>query len=218
MKKLLLLTFLICGITSFSQKIIEYKGEKINALDENNNQTGIWKLFDEEKNILIICEFKNGEYIADTNFYKDSKLIATYNNVDELIIYKDSKTIICNFHRNEDNRTTLIDKNGKEIDSEIKKYYTFNAGQVMPMFYGGVNKLYEFIGNNFKSNGNKGKVEVQFKIDSKGFATEIEIKSSTNEKLNEEAIRIISIMPRWQPAYQRGRFVKYPYMIPININ
>ncbi|MFV8467390.1 energy transducer TonB [Flavobacterium sp. LB1P62] len=88
----------------------------------------------------------------------------------------------------------------------------------MPMFYGGVNKLYEFIGNNFNSNGNKGRVKVKFKIDSKGFATEIEIESTTNEKLNEEAIRIISIMPRCQPAYQRGIFVKYPYAVPININ
>ncbi|GGF13827.1 energy transducer TonB [Flavobacterium limi] len=218
MRKIFLIAFLICALNSFSQNIIEYNGEKINALDENNNQTGIWKLFDEEKKILIACEFKNGEYISNTNFYKDSKLIASYNNLDKLEIYKDLKTIICNFHRNEDNSTTLIDKNGNEIDSEIKKYYFLEAGQVMPMFYGGANKLYEFIGNNFNSNGNKGKVKVKFKIDSKGFATEIEIESSTNEKLNEEAIRIISIMPRCQPAYQRGRFVKYPYVVPININ
>lgn len=217
-KRVFLIAFLICTITSFSQNVIEYNGEKINALDENNNQTGIWKLFDEKNNALITCEFKNGEYSANTKFYKDSKLIASYNNLDKLEIYKDSKTTICNFYRNEDNSTTLVDENGKEIDSETKKYYFFNGGQVMPMFYGGVNKLYEFIGNNFKSNGNKGNVKVKFKIDSKGFATEIEIESSTNEKLNQEAIRVISMMPRCQPAYQRGRFVKYPYLVPININ
>ena len=72
MKKLLLLTFLICGITSFSQKIIEYKGEKINALDENNNKTGIWKLFDEEKNILysVIKDYNNETlYIFENDCY-----------------------------------------------------------------------------------------------------------------------------------------------------
>jgi hypothetical protein len=217
-KKLFLIALLIFTTTSFSQNIIEYNGENINALDENNNQTGIWKLFDEAKKILITCNFKNGDFISNTNFYKDSKLIASYNNEDKLEIYKDSKTIICNFHRNEDNSTTLIDKNGNEIDSEIKKYYFLEAGQVMPMFYGGANKLYEFIGNNFNSNGNKGKVKVKFIINSKGFASEIEVISSTNEKLNEEAIRVISIMPRCQPAYQRGQFVKYPYAVPINID
>ena len=217
-KNILLITLLICSLTSFSQNIIEYNGEKINELDENNNQTGIWKLFDEEKKILITCEFKNSEFISNTNFYKESKLIASYNNVDKLEIYKDSKVTICSFHKKEDNSTTLIDEKGNEIDIETKKYYTFSAAQVMPMFYGGTKKLYEFIGNNFNSNGNKGRVEVKFKIDPKGFATEIEIKSSTNEKLNEEAIRIISIMPRCQPAYQRGIFVKYPYVIPITIN
>lgn len=218
MKKIFLITFLTYSIFSFTQNIIEYNGEKINELDENNNQTGIWKLFDEEKKVLIICEFKNGEFISNTNFYKDLKLIASYNNVDKLEIYKDSTTTICNFHRREDGVTTLIDENGKQIDSEIIKYYTFNVGQVMPIFYGGVNKLYQFIGNNFNSHGNKGRVVVEFKIDSKGFTTEIEIKSTTNEKLNEEAIRVISILPRFQPAYQRGRFVKFPYSIPININ
>lgn len=216
-KTTLIITFLICSITSIAQNVIEYKGEKINALDENNNQTGIWKMFDEKNNVLISCEFKNGEFISNTNFYKDSKLIASYNNEDKLEIYKDSKTITCNFHRKEDKTLTLIDINGKELDSEtIRKY--FEASQVMPMFYGGIQKVYDFIGYNFNSHGNKGRVLVQFKINPKGHTTEIEIKSSTNEKLNQEAIRIVSILPRCQPAYQGGKFVKFLYSIPINID
>lgn len=217
-KTILLITFLICSITSNAQNVIEYNGENINALDENNNQTGIWKMFDEKNKVLISCEFKSGEFISNTNFYKDSKLIASYNNDDKLEIYKDSKTITCNFYRKEDKSQTLIDINGKELDSETLRYYYLTVGEVGPMYYGGINKLYEFIGNNFNSNGNKGRVVVVFKIDSKGFTTEIEVKSSTNQKLNKEAIRIISILPRSQPAYQGGRFVKHSYSVPININ
>jgi hypothetical protein len=216
-KKVFLIAFLICAITSFSQNLIEYNGEIINALDENNNQTGIWKVFDEKNNILISCEFINGEFISNTNYYKNLKLVASYNNQDKLEIYKGSKTITCNFYRKDDKSQTLIDMNGKELDDETLGYFYHNVSEVPAMFYGGVNKLYEFIDNNFNNNGNKGKVEVLFKIDSKGFTTEIEIKSTTNPKLNDEAIRIISILPRFQPAHQAERFVKFSYSIPINI-
>lgn len=216
-KTLILIIYLFFAISSIAQNTIVYNGENINSLDENNNQSGTWKMFDQKNNILISCEFKEGKLIADTKFYKNSTLIASYNNLNKLEIFKDSKTVVCNYYRKEDNSQTLIDENGKELDIEIIKYYT-QAAQVMPMFYGGVGKLYEFIGNNFNSNGNKGKVKVQFYIDSKGFATEIEIKESTNPKLNDEAIRIISLLPRWQPAHQGGTFVRCPYLVPITIN
>jgi len=212
-----IILLLIYSITSFAQNTIEYKNETINALDENNNQTGIWKMYDEKKNVLISCEFKDGNLVSDTKFYKDSKLIASYNNRDRLEIFKDSKTIVCNFFRKANKSQTLIDVNGKELDPEIIKYY-YQSAEVMPMYYGGTNKLYEFIGHNFNSNGNKGKVKVQFYIDSKGYASEIEIKESTNPKLDTEAKRIVSMLPRWQPAYQGGRFVRCPYVIPITIN
>lgn len=216
-KTLLLFNFLIFSIFSIAQNTIEYNGEKINSLDENNNQTGIWKMFDEDNNVLISCEFKEGQLISDTKFYKNSTLIASYNNYNKLEIYKDSKTIVCNYYRKDDNSQTLINTNGEELNSEIIRYYA-QAAQVMPMYYGGVSKLYEFIGKNFNSNGNKGKVKVQFYIDSKGFTTQIEIKESSNPKLNDEAIRIIGLLPRWQPAHQGGKFVKCPYIIPITIN
>ena len=215
--KAYLLLLFIYSITAFAQNTIEYRNETINALDENNNQMGIWKMYDEKNNVLISYEFKDGNLVSDTKFYKDSKLIASYNNKNKLEIFKDSKTIVCNFFRRADNSQTLIDANGKELDSEIIKYY-YQSAEVMPMYYGGTGKLYEFIGHNFKNNGNKGKVKVQFYIDSKGYASEIEIKESTNPKLDTEAKRIVSLLPRWQPGYQGGRFVRCPYVIPITIN
>ncbi|MNQ57923.1 Gram-negative bacterial tonB protein [compost metagenome] len=217
MKKAYIILVLIYSLTSFAQKAIEYKNETINALDENNNQTGIWKVYDEENNVLISCEFKEGKLVSDTKFYKDDKLIASYNNQDKLEIFKDSKTIVCNFFRKEDNSQTLIDPDGNELDTETIKYY-YQSAEVMPMYYGGIRKLYEFIGINIDGKGKTGKVKVQFQIDSKGYATEIEIKESTNPKLDNEAKRIISLLPRWQPAHQGGTFVKCSYTIPITIN
>ena len=217
MKKTYLILILLYSLTSIAQNAIQYNNETINALDENDNKIGIWKMYDEKNNVLITCEFKDGNLVSDTKFYKDSKLIASFNNQDKLEIYKDSKTIVCNYFRKADNSQTLIDSNGKEIDSEIIKYYGQSA-QVMPMYYGGANKLYEFIGNNFNSNGKKGKVKVQFYIDSKGYATQIEIKESTNPELDSEAKRVVSLLPRWQPAHQGGTFVRCPYIVPITIN
>lgn len=217
MKKIYLVLVLIYSLTSFAQNAIQYNNETINALDENDNKIGIWKMYDEKNNVLITCEFKDGNLVSDTKFYKDSKLIASFNNQDRLEIYKDSKTIVCNYFRKSDNSQTLIDSNGVEIDLEIIKYYGQSA-QVMPMYYGGTNKLYEFIGNNFNNNGKKGKVKVQFYIDDKGYATQIEIKESTNPELDAEAKRVVSILPRWQPAHQGGTFVSCPYIVPITIN
>ena len=217
MKKTYLILLLICSLTTFAQNAIQYNNETINALDENDNKTGVWKMYDEKNNVLITCEFKDGNLVSDTKFYKDSKLIASFNNQDKLEIYKDSKTIVCNYFRKADNSQTLIDSNGKEIDLEIIKYYGQSA-QVMPMYYGGPNKLYEFIGNNFISNGKTGKLKVQFYIDSKGYATQIEIKESTNPELDSEAKRVVSLLPRWQPAHQGGTFVRCPYIVPITIN
>jgi len=217
MKKAYLILLLVHTLSSYAQDVIQYKNETINALDEKDNKTGIWKMYDEKNNVLITCEFKEGNLVSDTKFYKNSKLIASYDNEDKLEIYKDSKTIVCYFFRKADNSQTLVDSKGKEIDFETIKYYSQSA-QVMPMFYGGAEKLYEFIGQNFNSNGKKGTLKVQFYIDAKGYTTQIEVKESTNAELDSEAKRVISILPRWQPAHQGGTFVRCPYIIPITIN
>jgi len=49
MKHIFLFFILTFGFLCNGQNVIEYKNEQINAIDENGKQTGIWKLYDDEK-------------------------------------------------------------------------------------------------------------------------------------------------------------------------
>ena len=133
MKHIFLFFLLSFSFLSTAQNVIEYKNEQINAIDENGKQTGIWKLYDEDKKIMIVTEFKNGEIIADTKYYNDSKLIASYKGNDLIEIYKDGKTVEGYFFRKPNGSQTIVDKNGKELDIETLKYF-YLSGQVMPMY------------------------------------------------------------------------------------
>ena len=220
MKIKTILLLLIATISGSAQEVIEYKGEKINALDSNGNQTGIWKLFDEAKSIMITTEFLNGKKVSDTKYYKDSILIAAYKSNNILEIYKDNQTIYAHFFRKTDGSQTLLNSDNIELDSELLRYFYLSA-EVKPMYYGGITQLYDFIGKNVDYNAikkNKGRVKVKFIIDKHGTTGEIQVLESSNSELNNEAMRIVSILPRWQPGHQGGDFVNVSYVIPIVIN
>lgn len=211
MKRILFAFLLLFSASIFAQSIINYKDENINRIDEAGNKTGLWKIYNDHDNVLITIDYDNGGKIS---FYKDSKLVATYDK-EVLEIYKDSKTIKTKFFYKEDKSSILVDENGKELDSQIKKYYA-QVAESRPMFYGGNEKLYAFIGSNFKKNKkDEGTIKVKFVIDPNGYTKDITILESTNPALNDEAIRVIKILPRWQPGFQRTRFVNVMYTIPI---
>jgi antitoxin component YwqK of YwqJK toxin-antitoxin module len=221
MKLTLLIALILLSIPSTAQSVIEYKGEKINALDANNKQTGIWKLYDEQKHLTIVTEFKNGLLIAPTKYYNNSVLIAaSYDSGKGLEIYKDNKTYKGLFFREPDGKQAIIDEDGNRIDAGILTYF-YESSAIMGMYYGGTTELYSFIDKNVNRKllgKNRGKAKVKFVIDVKGNTSDIEIIESNNPAINEEVKRIVSILPRWQPAHQAGAFVKCSFVIPITLN
>jgi len=60
-----------------------------------------------------------------------------------------------------------------------------------------------------------GRVHVQFLIDAQGKVTSIQ-KRGPDRLLEEEAVRIISSLPKVKPGEQRGKAVSVKYSIPIN--
>jgi len=70
-----------------------------------------------------------------------------------------------------------------------------------------------------KKNKVESKVTVLFEIDKNGKVTNIKVRGKQTEfksLFEEEAKRIISLLPNFIPATQRGKIVKVSYAIPIN--
>jgi TonB family protein len=97
----------------------------------------------------------------------------------------------------------------------------FMVVEEMPEYPGGRDKMYSFLGENIKypekarQAGISGTVYVTFVIEKDGSITNIKILRGAAESLDKEAVRIINLMPAWEPGKQRGKTVRVQYNLPI---
>ncbi len=110
----------------------------------------------------------------------------------------------------------------EEIEEEkITPILDLTDVQQPPYFPGGEAALYKYISQNFTwpsrdiEEGNEGRVFVQFVVDQNGEIVDVKVARGINERLNNEAIRVIKGMPRWSPGKNGGVPVKVRYMIPV---
>ncbi len=95
--------------------------------------------------------------------------------------------------------------------------------QEQPKFPGGEGELFAFLRNNInyphheRDNGIQGKVFVTFIIDKDGSVKNIELYKGVQggAGLNQEAIRVVKLFPKWQPGKQNGKPVNVRYILPI---
>lgn len=61
----------------------------------------------------------------------------------------------------------------------------------------------------------QGKVLVRFVVDKDGKITNPEVESSPHEDLSREAMRVVGMMPKWNPAKLKGRAIKSRFILPV---
>ncbi len=105
---------------------------------------------------------------------------------------------------------------------KLEREEAFTAVENMPKFPGGNKAMTEYMINSLKypaeaaKNGIEGRVLVSFVIEKDGSISECKIlKSSDNELLDQEALRVISAMPAWTPGTQNGKTVRVNNVIPV---
>lgn len=92
---------------------------------------------------------------------------------------------------------------------------------VNPSYVGGVEAMNLFISENIKypelakTSAQYGKVYVAFKVQEDGSLIDIEITKGISPELNEEALRIVKAMPKWNPGTKGGQPTIIRYYIPI---
>jgi len=91
----------------------------------------------------------------------------------------------------------------------------------MPDFPGGVEELLKFISKNTKypalalETETEGVVYVNFVVETDGSISNIKIGRSVGSGCDEEAIRVIKMMPTWNPGKQNGTPRRVSLSMPI---
>ncbi len=88
-------------------------------------------------------------------------------------------------------------------------------------FLGGNEALFKFLSDNIvypklaQDESYSGKVFVQFVIWKDGSVRDVKIIRGVSPSLDNEAIRVIKMMPNWKPGIQRGKLVNCRFTLPI---
>ena len=66
-----------------------------------------------------------------------------------------------------------------------------------------------------KENGIQGRVTLQFTVNTDGSVSDVKVLRGVDSSLDKEAVRIVSMSPKWTPGKQRDRAVKVVYNFPV---
>ena len=111
-------------------------------------------------------------------------------------------------------QTKYVDpKTGKEV---------YKVAENMPSYPGGDDARIKFLIENIKypeaamKNKVQGKVFVTFIVRADGSITDVKILRGIGSGCDEETVRVIKLMPKWNPGIDKGKPVDVQFNLPIN--
>lgn len=239
---------LFISVISFNYSFAQKMGDTITTLTDTINIYG--KVINENGEALIGAniisrtideKYNNRTAKTDSNgffFLKGIKPIDTlifYNGIDDKIIinngsryllvkivsqtrtYKVGLELSISAKRLSSNQKLLI----KRIVTKPIYYFDRNYNPSPATYYGGMNKLYEYLNSNIIypkaaiENNIEGSVIVEFTIDELGVATNFLIVNDIGYGCSEESIRVLKTTKKWTPAMNEGKY--YPQRISLQI-
>ena len=109
--------------------------------------------------------------------------------------------------------------NSNEIKNEEDVVYTIVED--MPYFPGGEAALFKFLGENIKYPKEakdaeiEGVVYITFIVKKDGEVGGVKVLKGIGGGCDEEALRVVNMMPTWKPGVQKGKPVDVQYNLPI---
>ena len=105
------------------------------------------------------------------------------------------------------------DSSGDDLYINVDKKATFP---------GGAKEAYAFIKENLKYPedaawyGVQGRVIVKFVVEEDGSISDVEVVRGVHPSLDAEAVRVVKLMPKWQPAERGGKPVRSRVNFPVH--
>lgn len=97
----------------------------------------------------------------------------------------------------------------------------YDVVEEMPQFPGGPAALMKFLGENIKypkdapKTSGSARVIVSFTVEKDGSVTNVAVMKPASPAFDNEAVRVVSSMPKWTPGKRNGKPVRVKYAIPV---
>ncbi|VFB12937.1 outer membrane transport energization protein TonB [Bacteroides heparinolyticus] len=108
-----------------------------------------------------------------------------------------------------------------EVNEKLKGTPVLTVVEQMPAYPGGMAALMEYFKENMrypasaKERGLQGRVTVQFVVDKDGSIKKPKVIRSIDQELDEEALRLVKSMSKWEPGRQNGEPVAVKFAVPV---
>lgn len=107
-------------------------------------------------------------------------------------------------------------------DYHIDTVPIYTIVEEMPMFPGGNLALSQYLRINLTHSGtelkciNEGNIYVSFIVEADGSISHVKVLRGVGGNCDEEAMRVVKLMPKWNPGRQNGKNVRVLFNIPIS--
>ena len=107
------------------------------------------------------------------------------------------------------------------LSAVVKTDTVYNSVDKAPDYPGGIKKLLIDIKKNLRYPSNalknkiQGRVIVSFVVKKDGSVTDVKVVRGISPEIDNEALRIMSLLPKWQPGSDKGKLVNVHYNMPI---
>ncbi len=130
-----------------------------------------------------------------------------------------NKTANTNVNTNEE--VVVEDDKSNNVIEEVVETPIFTVVEEMPSFAGGDEARIKFLQDNIKypqmakESGIQGTVYVTFVVDEKGKVADVRVLRGIGGGCDEEAVRVVKLMPPWNAGKQSGKAVRVQFNMPI---
>ena len=139
--------------------------------------------------------------------------------------YANSPTLMGLIARDDTDSTSckkeMVSKSESDDDDDDMIMVGMIADEHRAEFPGGDRALLDFLKSNLvypkvaQDSSIQGRVIVKFTVEKDGSITDVEVARSVYPALDEEAVRVVSMMPKWKPATKKGEPIRCKYILPI---
>ena len=142
-------------------------------------------------------------------------------DIKSIEILKDSSATTIYGEKGKNGVVLITTKKGQKGSSNNQEPFAYAKVEIPPVFPGGDMELMGWISKNVlypegaKARGEAGRVTVSFIINKDGKVVNGQVERGVSTELDQEALRVVSIMPNFTPGKHKGAPVDVRYVLPI---